>query len=63
MAIFQTGPNYDKIYVIEKLKFALDRIESIVGNGENAAYQHFLLFPQSFQTLSFQGSLKVEIVW
>ena len=22
--------------------------ENIVGNGENAGYQHFLLFPQCF---------------
>ena len=27
----------------------LDRVENIVGKGENAGYQHFLLFPQCFQ--------------
>ena len=27
----------------------IERIENIVGNGENASYQHFLLFPQCFQ--------------
>ena len=26
-----------------------DRVEKIVGKGENAGNQHFLLFPQSFQ--------------
>ena len=26
-----------------------DRIENFVGRGENAGYQHFLLFPQCFQ--------------
>ena len=26
----------------------LSSIENIVGNGENAGYQHFLLFPQCF---------------
>ena len=26
-----------------------DRIENIVGKGENTAYQHLLLFPQCFQ--------------
>ena len=36
----------DKIYVTEKLKFILGRIENIAEKGENAAYQHFLLFPQ-----------------
>ena len=34
-----------------------------MGKGENAGYQHFLLFPQCFQKLSFLGSLKVGIVW
>ena len=33
----------DKINVSEKLKFVLGRVESIVGKGENAGYQHFLL--------------------
>ena len=28
------------------------RIENIVGKGENAGYQHFLLFPQCFQKAS-----------
>ena len=31
--------------VTEKLKFVLGRVENIVGKGENAGYQHFLLFP------------------
>ena len=47
----------------EKLKFVLERVENIVGKGENAGYQHFLLFPQCFQKASFLGSLKVGIVW
>ena len=36
----------DKINVTEKMRFVLVRVENIVGKGENAAYQHFLLFPQ-----------------
>ena len=35
----------DKIRVTEKLKFVLGRVENIMGKGENAGYQHFLLFP------------------
>ena len=35
----------------------------IVGKGENAGYQHFLLFSQCFPKLSSLGSLKVGIVW
>ena len=40
-----------------------DSLENIVGKGENAGCQHFLLFPQSFQKALFSGSLKVGIVW
>ena len=53
----------DKMNVIERLKFALERVENIVGKGENAGYQHFLLFPQCFQKATFSGSLKVRIDW
>ena len=40
----------DKINVNQKLKFDFGRIENIVRKEENAGYQHFLLFPQCFQT-------------
>ena len=53
----------DKINVIEKLKSVLGRVENIVGKGENASNQHFLLFLQCFQKASFPVSLKVGIVW
>ena len=53
----------DKVNVAEKLKFALGRTENIVGKGENAGYQHFLLFLQCFQKDTFSGSLTVVIVW
>ena len=36
----------NKIYVTWKLKFFLGKVENIVGKGENAGYQHFLLFQQ-----------------
>ena len=39
----------------------IDRVENIVMNGENAGYQHFLLFPQYFSNDSFPGSFKVEL--
>ena len=29
-----------------------DRVENIVGKGEIACYEQFLLFPQCFQNLS-----------
>ena len=40
-----------------------DRVENTVEKGENAGYQHFLLFPQRFPKAAFFGSLKVRIVW
>ena len=58
-----------KAFAGDKLKFAkmtifvFDRAENTVGKGENAGYQHFLLFPQCFPKPSSLGSLKVRIVW
>ena len=58
-----------KAFVDDKTKVAkmtisvFDRVENLVGNGENAGYQHLLLFSQCFQKASFLGSLKVGIVW
>ena len=34
----------NKINVIQNQKFVLRKVENIVGKGENAGYQHFLLF-------------------
>ena len=34
-----------------------------MGKGENAGYQHFLLFLQCFQKASYSKLLKVGIVW
>ena len=48
----------DKINVTEKLKFLCARIKIIVGKGENAGNQHFLVFPLCFLSLLFQGRLK-----
>ena len=31
-----------------KFRFPLGRAENISGKGENAGYQHFLLFPKYF---------------
>ena len=53
----------DKINVAQMMVSVFDRIENTVGKGENAGYQHFPLFPLSFQKASFLGSLKVRVVW
>ena len=34
----------NKVILPQKLKFLSGRVANIVGKGENAGYQHFLLF-------------------
>ena len=46
----------------QKLKTVFERVENIVGKGENAGYHHFHLFPQCFQKVSFTGPIKAGIV-
>ena len=51
------------LYVAQKIIVVFEREEkqslkgknNIVGKGENAGDQHFLLFPQCFQNLSSSG--------
>ena len=54
----------DNKFIFAKMLITLfDRVENIAGKGENAGYQHFLLFPKCFQKAYFTGPLKVRIVW
>ena len=53
----------NKIKVLKMMIFFFDRVENIVGKGENAGYRHVLLFPQCFQRAFYPESLKVGIVW
>ena len=39
------------------------RVENIVGKGEIARLEQFLLFPQCFQKACFPGASKGVIVW
>ena len=48
----------DKINVAQMLISIFDRIENIVGKGENAGNQRFLLFPTIFSKGFFIG-----VVW
>ena len=48
----------DKYNVAQTVHFFSDSAENIVGKGENAGFQHFLLFPQCFQKASFLRSQK-----
>ena len=52
-----------KIHVTLTIISVFDRVENIVGKGENAGYQYFLFFPQCFQKASFQNSSTGVIVW
>ena len=62
----------DKLIVIQNSKVFFNRVENIVGTGENAGYQHFFFFPQYFQkaifsrhqksSLSYKG-LRMPQVW
>ena len=53
----------DKFNVVKMIFSLCKRIENTSEKGENAGYQHFLLFPQCFLKFSSSGSLKVGIVW
>ena len=48
----------DKINVAQKLKFVSWMVEDILGKGETAGYQHFLLFAQYFQKSFLVGVIK-----
>ena len=41
----------------------LDKLENFVEKGENAGFQHFLIFPHCFPKPSSPRSFKVGIVW
>ena len=53
----------DKSSTVQIMKVGFRSEENFVGIGENAGYQHFLLFPQCFQRLSFFIVVKIKIVW
>ena len=47
----------------QKSKQIFRRVKNILGIGENADYQNFMLFPKSFHKFSLLGSLKVDVVF
>ena len=47
--------------VVQTMISLCDWVESIVGKGENAGYQHFLLFPQCFKKSCLSGSLNLGL--
>ena len=48
--------------VFQMMVFVYEKVENIVEKGENAGYQHFLLFQQCFLKTSFSEMIKVRIV-
>ena len=51
--LFQFGRVFGKgLKMAEIGEFFIERVENIMGKGENACYQHFLLFPQCLQKAS-----------
>ena len=54
------GLREDKSKMAETLEFILDKVENIVGKGENADCQHFLLFPQCFSKCCFSTIIKTR---
>ena len=60
----------NKIKILKIMIIVFDRVENIVGKGENASNQrkggncnqHFLLFQQCFHRAFYPGLLKVGIV-
>ena len=53
----------DKLNVTKMIISGFDSVENIVGKGEIACYEQFLLFPQCFQKASFLEESKGVIVW
>ena len=50
----------NNINATQKLKLVFARVENIVVKGENAGYQHFLLFPQCFLKASICRIVKSQ---
>ena len=44
----------DKLKIIKMMSSLFDRVENTLGKGENAGYQHFLLFPVFSEAFLFR---------
>ena len=52
----------NKMKLAKMVIFVFGRAGNIMGKGENAGYQHFLLFETCFPKAFYSGSFKVRIV-
>ena len=53
----------DKLNIAKMMISLVYKVENTMGKGENAGYQHFLLFPCCFPKPTSLVSLKVGILW
>ena len=53
----------DKLNVAQMLELFFNRLENILGKGENANNQHFLFSQNVYKGHSPSGSLNLGIVW
>ena len=58
MTKFETVPTLNKIILTHIVRFVSNRKGNIVGKGENAGFQHFLLYPQCFQNAVFTNQTR-----
>ena len=50
----------DNLNSVHMMEFVFYRLGNILGIGENAGYQYFLLFPKCFQKTFFFKVVKTE---
>ena len=62
MLDFEIVKSTKQFIVHQTLKSVMGCVENNVGQGENDATQHVLLFPLCFERLSVSGLLKVRIL-
>ena len=63
LALSKLKPIADMSNVAQMVQLLFNRLENIVEKGENAGYQHFLLFPECFQKAFSSSASKVIIAW
>ena len=63
LRLFQTEFADDNFKFYENGSEVSKPVENIVGKGEIARYEQFLLFQQCFQKACFRGASKGVIVW
>ena len=58
-----TGPSWLSCLYVSNILITIYREENDLGNGENAGYHHFVLFPNRFSGGRLSHGGEVEIMW